>query len=383
MGAKTVDETLPFFVEKVLLENTDGILDEKTGRATARYQLSLSEIVQHLEDDYGFVAPKTQRVRKILEAQLAGADSAARNPGTEPVMIGELSTSTLWCRATSAAINAPRYYFVVRSLQPGQIEHLIQLVRSTSASGDAKPLFYALAGQTCEADAAEIRAIADQTLQKTNPFHAEFINTQQTIAKVRLAVSKQRSLSYTYVGDGAEGVRHIHEIPLCVEIMEGYPYLVMWIHTKRGVWVMKNRRIDVMHNVCVDAASEGEMYPENYDELVDNAHEWLRAAVNRMPGKSAQIKARCHNLSMTKYVEDIFGNKENFAALSGSPEGAQDYRFVASTSGTIVQALKWCWFFEILEPAWLRQEVINALTNNPYGTFDCKPPTRTRRIRKQ
>lgn len=359
MPKKSVDNDVAFKIERILRENTDGVLNKETRAATPRFDMSAKEILEALDELYGVQISK-EMLRKILHAQ------CEEQLGLKPIFLGELSSVDLWGYATSDSKNAKARYFVVRSVSRGEIEHLIQLARSTSAYGESKELFYSLASGLCTEDAKEIKAIADQTLKKSNPYHNQFIKTQENVARIRRVMSLGRSMSYLYVGNGEEGIQHTAEIPLCIDIMEGYPYVVCLLKTKFGKWVHKTRRIDAMRKIVTDSATSSLEYPSDYKKRVEYARESIRGAVNRMPGHNVVVMARCHDKHMRKYVEDIFGNKEMYAKLNTEAEGCQDYRFKASFKGTKIQALKWSEWFEILEPQDLREAIIEALDINVY-----------------
>lgn len=360
-GRPKTDYLLVPEIEKILMACSDGSYDEATKIASPVHSVTISRIQNELKERFGHEVD-TGTIRRILHARNEGPF------GRTPVWLGDLVNASLWCFAKSDAKNSDRFYYVVREVDKSQVLYLAQLLRSTSSSGTANDALYTLTGMLCENDQEKFKTEVSKTLEKPNPLEIHFADTLRNVDVLQKAIDTRQPVNYRYVSNSTKGYTKEKRIPLCIEICEGYPYLVE--KAKNGFRMV---RIDAMRDVTIGGASKVRHYPKNeevFEKLKEEAHAFVRGAVNRMAGNNVHVVARCHDDRMRKYVCDIFGNKEGFRAIPMGCEGRQDYEFWASYKGTVVQAIKWEEWFEILEPNDLREKVINTIKNNSYGKFE-------------
>lgn len=371
MGRPKTDYLLVPEIEKVLMACSDGSCDKSTNTATPSHTITITGIHKELIERFDH-AVDPGVIRRVLHARNDGPFDET------PVWIGDLTNASLWCFAVSEKEGSTRHYFVVRNINKSQILYLAQLLRSTSSSGNANDALYTLTSELCEDDQESFWANVKETLIKPNPLGVRFADTLLNIEVLQEAIDKRQPVNYRYISNNEKGIPKKERIPLCVEISEGYPYVVE--KAKNGFRLV---RIDAMRDVAVGNANNVHYYPKGegeFESLQKGAHAFVRGAVNRMGGNNVHIVARCHQDHMKKYVRDIFGNKEGFRELPMSHEGCQDYEFWAAASGAEIQALKWVEWFEIREPQWLRDKVIASIKDNAYGQFREAPKTPKRSV---
>lgn len=349
-------------LERILLDKTDGELETSQNSARPIKALCVRDLHHEFQNRVGRTVSDSY-VQSILNDW--GDESCAEKSLT-PKMVTQLAGASLWRYGQSEAKNSKQFYFVVRDFDKSAVQHLIQLLRSTAAGGNATESVEALAALLHEGDRERVKEQIDFTNEKANPFGIELATTLHNRKRVQQAIDEGRSITYTYLVGKGEEKRHKNRVPLCIDMSEGYTYVVE--KTQHGFTLI---RLDQMREIHFGKAANDLWYwPDNYETLKLEAQDYIRNAVNRMGGKKVHVKACCHRDHMKKYVEDIFGRKDGFKELPMAYEDHQEYEFWALDGGMLPQSLKWLSWFEILEPKSLRDDIIKHIKSNPYGEFE-------------
>lgn len=372
MANNKVDYSLPWKIERILLELTDGTYDSDSMTATPIRSISISEIIGELKKKYSTVVGDGP-VRKTLHS---GADEPNDFEPNQPKRIGELANASLWCVKRSDKSNAKARYFVTRDFKKAEIFYLLQLMCSTVSGGSENSTISPLINTLSESDHNFLYNEIESTIYKANPFDVKLSDLLNRISIIQEAISKRRPINYEYVVNSKKTEERENRIPLRIQILEGYPYLVEYVKAKVPCIMV---RIDMMHKIKIVDTASAISFPDDYDKLkTTTAYDFIRGAVNRRAGKIVTVEAYCHKEDKCKYVEDIFSGKDSFEKKTY--KSYVRYRFKASFEGTCDQAVKWADFFEIREPQKLRNQVIERLSDNVYNksqkTTNDKPDAR-------
>lgn len=372
MANNKVDYSLPWKIERILLELTDGTYDSDSMTATPIRPISISEIKGELNNKYN-TDVSVETIRKIL---FSDTDEPNDSKPNQPKRIGELVNASLWCVKRSNKSNAKARYFVTRDFKKAETFYLLQLMCSTVSGGSENSAISPLINTLSESDRDSLYDEIESTIYKANPFDVKLSVLLNHISIIQEAISKRRPINYEYLVNSEKTEERENRIPLRIQILEGYPYLVEYVKAKVPCIMV---RIDMMHKIKIVDTASAISFPDDYDKLkATTAYDFIRGAVNRRAGKIVTVEAYCHKEDKCKYVEDIFSGKESFK--KEMHKNYVWYRFKASFEGTCDQAVKWADFFEIKKPVKLRNQVIERLSDNVYNksqeTTDDKPDAR-------
>lgn len=372
MANNKVDYSLPWKIERILLELTDGTYDSDSMTATPIRPISISEIKGELNNKYN-TDVSVETIRKIL---FSDTDEPNDSKPNQPKRIGELVNASLWCVKRSNKSNAKARYFVTRDFKKAETFYLLQLMCSTVSGGSENSAMSPLINTLSESDRDSLYDEIESTIYKANPFDVKLSVLLNHISIIQEAISKRRPINYEYLVNSEKTEERENRIPLRIQILEGYPYLVEYVKAKVPCIMV---RIDMMHKIKIVDTASAISFPDDYDKLkATTAYDFIRGAVNRRAGKIVTVEAYCHKEDKCKYVEDIFSGKESFK--KEMHKNYVWYRFKASFEGTCDQAVKWADFFEIKQPVKLRNQVIERLSDNVYNksqeTTDDKPDAR-------
>lgn len=372
MANNKVDYSLPWKIERILLELTDGTYDSDSMTATPIRPISISEIKGELNNKYN-TDVSVETIRKIL---FSDTDEPNDSKPNQPKRIGELVNASLWCVKRSNKSNAKARYFVTRDFKKAETFYLLQLMCSTVSGGSENSAMSPLINTLSESDRDSLYDEIESTIYKANPFDVKLSVLLNHISIIQEAISKRRPINYEYLVNSEKTEGRENRIPLRIQILEGYPYLVEYVKAKVPCIMV---RIDMMHKIKIVDTASAISFPDDYDKLkATTAYDFIRGAVNRRAGKIVTVEAYCHKEDKCKYVEDIFSGKESFK--KEMHKSYVWYRFKASFEGTCDQAVKWADFFEIKKPVKLRNQVIERLSDNVYNksqeTTDDKPDAR-------
>lgn len=170
------------------------------------------------------------------------------------------------------------------------------------------------------------------------------------------AIAANKQVSFTYLDYGMD--KHLHprrEKPYVVN-----PYGM--VYTNEHYYLICNLsgypntslyRIDRMKDIC--------RLDTDLDNRPDTRNE-ARNAVFAFTGKPERISMLCDK-SILGDVLDKFGTE-----VWLSPEDEKRFRvsFEASPKGIKYWALQYLQYAEVMEPKWLREEILEGLRNNPY-----------------
>lgn len=358
MANNKVDYSLPWKIERILLELTDGTYDSDSMTATPIRPISISEIKGELNNKYN-TDVSVETIRKIL---FSDTDEPNDSKPNQPKRIGELANASLWCVKRSDKSNAKARYFVTRDFKKAETFYLLQLMCSTVSGGSENSAMSPLINTLSESDRDSLYDEIESTIYKANPFDVKLSVLLNHISIIQEAISKRRPINYEYVVNSKKTEERENRIPLRIQILEGYPYLVEYVKAKVPCIMV---RIDMMHKIKIVDTASAISFPDDYDKLkTTTAYDFIRGAVNRRAGDNVIVEAYCHNKEKCKYVEDIFSGKKRFDKKPH--KNYVWYCFEASFKGTCDQAVKWADFFEIKKPYKLRKQVITRLRNNVY-----------------
>lgn len=359
MANNKVDYSLPWKIERILLELTDGTYDSDSMTATPIRPISISEIKGELNNKYN-TEVSVETIRKIL---FSDTDEPNDSKPNQPKRIGELANASLWCVKRSDKSNAKARYFVTRDFKKAETFYLLQLMCSTVSGGSENSAMSPLINTLSESDRDSLYDEIESTIYKANPFDVKLSVLLNHISIIQEAISKRRPINYEYVVNSKKTEERENRIPLRIQILEGYPYLVEYVKAKVPCIMV---RIDMMHKIKIVDTASAISFPDDYDKLkTTTAYDFIRGAVNRRAGDNVIVEAYCHNKEKCKYVEDIFSGKKRFEKKPR--KNYVRYCFEASFKGTCDQAVKWADFFEIKKPPKLRDQVIRRLNNNVYN----------------
>ena len=170
------------------------------------------------------------------------------------------------------------------------------------------------------------------------------------------AISKKRQVSFTYCRYGLDKKLHPRREkayvvnPYGMVFMNEHYYLVC---NYIGLPDTNLYRIDRMKDILI-LDEEWSKKPEKKDEMLD--------AEYAFPGSAEYITMYCDNIVLSDVI-DKFGTGVFVSRLD---DERFKLRFKASLTGVKFWALQYLPYVEVIEPKWLRNEIVDNIKNNRY-----------------
>lgn len=188
-------------------------------------------------------------------------------------------------------------------------------------------------------------------------------NNRQVFLNIELfdeAIQKKKQVSFSYLQYGTDKVLHLRrEKPYVVNpygmvFMNEHYYLVCNLSGKPNTSLY---RIDRIKDISV--------LDTEWDKALENNSEILNA-VYAFSGKAEYIKIRCDMVILDDVIDQFgtgvtircFGEKEFELTIKVPPRGVKFW------------ALQYLPYAEVLEPIWLREEIIKSVRQNRYISFE-------------
>ncbi|MBO4818948.1 MAG: WYL domain-containing transcriptional regulator [Firmicutes bacterium] len=193
------------------------------------------------------------------------------------------------------------------------------------------------------------------TPEKKSPNPEVFLN----IEILEEAINSKKQVSFTYVDyDYDKTLKPRRERPYTVSpyamICEGSHYYLALIsqgHTEPSFY-----RIDMMKNIKV--LEEPIEYTKREADL-----DSLNKVVFAHTGKPKRVMLRCKK-RVLRYVIEQFGSD---ISIKENPDGTFDASVLTATEGLVYWALQYLQDVEVISPKDVREKVISAIKENPYG----------------
>lgn len=188
-------------------------------------------------------------------------------------------------------------------------------------------------------------------------------NNRQVFLNIELldeAIQEKKQVSFSYLQYGTDKVLHLRrEKPYVVNpygmvFMNEHYYLVCNLSGKPNTSLY---RIDRIKDICVLDAE--------WDKALDNNSEILNA-VYAFSGKAEYIKIRCDMVILDDVI-DQFGTGVIIRSLG---EKEFELTIKAPPRGVKFWALQYLPYAEVLEPEWLKEEIIDSVRHNRYITVE-------------
>lgn len=184
-------------------------------------------------------------------------------------------------------------------------------------------------------------------------------NNRQVFLNIELldeAIQEKKQVSFSYLRYGTDKALHLRrEEPYVVNpyglvFMNEHYYLVCILLGKSDTSLY---RMDRIKDICVLNSKWGK--PIESDSEITNT-------VYAFSGKSEYIKIRCDMVILDDVI-DKFGTEVTIRSL-----GEKEFEFTLKIPprGVKFWALQYLSYAEVLEPAWLRDEIIESLKQNRY-----------------
>lgn len=188
-------------------------------------------------------------------------------------------------------------------------------------------------------------------------------NNRQVFLNVELldeAIQERKQVEFSYLQYGMDKMLHLRrEKPYVVNpygmvFMNEHYYLVCNLSGKPNTSLYRLDRIKdirILESTC-------DKSPGN-DEEVENA-------IYAFSGKPEYIKMRCNTVILNDVV-DRFGSKAVIKSI-----GEKEFELVVKVSphGIKFWALQYLPYVEVLEPVWLREEIVESIRENRYISLD-------------
>lgn len=188
-------------------------------------------------------------------------------------------------------------------------------------------------------------------------------NNRQVFLNIELldeAIQEKKQVSFSYLQYGTDKVLHLRrEKPYVVNpygmvFMNEHYYLVCNLSGKPNTSLY---RIDRIKDICV--------LNTEWDKALENNSEILNA-VYAFSGKAEYIKIRCDMVILDDVI-DQFGTGITIRGL-----GEKEFELIikAPPRGVKFWALQYLPYAEVLEPEWLRNEIIESVRQNQYVSVE-------------
>ena len=205
-----------------------------------------------------------------------------------------------------------------------------------------------------------------QQYRHLKPMHYNKTQNQSTFLNIELieeAISRQVQISFDYMEYRLDKELHFRREekyvvePYAMVCTNEHYYLIC---RYVGYDSVSFYRIDLMQNIAVSTI------PAEHGK--DDMQQLSQRAVYAFTGKEELIKLRCKNYSIGDVLER-FGTE-----ICVTEDGAERFiaTFMAVPIGIKFWALQYLPHTEVLEPMWLRQEIMACLKKNPYETENLK-----------
>ena len=188
-------------------------------------------------------------------------------------------------------------------------------------------------------------------------------NNRQVFLNIELldeAIQEKKQVSFSYLQYGTDKVLHLRrEKPYVVNpygmvFMNEHYYLVCNLSGKPNTSLY---RIDRIKDICVSDTE--------WDKPLENNSEILNA-VYAFSGKAEYIKIRCDMVILDDVI-DQFGTGVTIRSLG---EKEFELTIKAPPRGVKFWALQYLPYAEVLEPEWLRDEIIESVRQNRYVSVE-------------
>lgn len=188
-------------------------------------------------------------------------------------------------------------------------------------------------------------------------------NNRQVFLNIELldeAIQEKKQVLFSYLQYGTDKVLHLRrEKPYVVNpygmvFMNEHYYLVCNLSGKPNTSLY---RIDRIKDICV--------LDTEWDKALENNSEILNA-VYAFSGKAEYIKIRCAMVILDDVI-DQFGTSVTIRSLG---EKEFELTIKAPPRGVKFWALQYLPYTEVLEPEWLRDEIIESVRQNRYVSVE-------------
>ena len=193
------------------------------------------------------------------------------------------------------------------------------------------------------------------TPDKKSPNPEVFLN----IEILEEAINRKRQISFTYMDyDYDKKLKPRRERPYVANpysmICEGNRYYLVLIYS--GQKDPSFYRIDMMKDIRIlDEPVEISKREAGLDSI--------KNVVYAHSGKPQRVTLRCQK-SVLRYVIEEFGSD---IMITKNPDGSFDASVLTATEGLIYWALQYLQEVEVVSPADVREKIIQAIKENPYG----------------
>lgn len=179
------------------------------------------------------------------------------------------------------------------------------------------------------------------------------------IALLEKAISAGKQVSFTYMDyDYDKKLKPRRERPYIVNpyrmICQGNRYYLVLIY--QGQTEPSFYRIDMMKDIRI---LDSRLEISKRDAKLDSA----KRVVYAHSGKQQRVTLRCKK-NVLRYVIEEFGND---ADLKPEEDGSFTASVLTATEGLVYWALQYLQDVEVIAPKDVRDKIIEAIANNPYG----------------
>lgn len=406
---------VPIYVQRILLEysgttlapaSSDG--GETTPDEDPRYRsTNVKEICDKLKEVYGLEVSKDM-INKVLAAleEMYKQDYELGGEYAGTNLVGDMGLEVLRNNGVDYK-SSKQWYRIIRPFDEAEVAALINICANANGGHiESDQLCKKLASLLSREERTELLSrIKEETAGASaadKAKNARFKTQMQINALImklyyiNQAIESRRMVAFEYPGKGSKAY-----VPYAVGTVDGYYYLRARYLNRNGVLSdIVNLRIDRMGSISV---GERFIIDEDEDQTAEPAEEpaengaapalteriaevdylaerkqrqyEFRTTANRMFKNVGEVKVRCVPKTEMRNGEEVTTTKKRilineFGDHPGFREYKKDgevrYSFEVSLEGFKYWAIKRCQDFEVLEPLKLRNEIIQALTNNPY-----------------